>query len=183
MPTPARLALVLTAVTAVAFGRPAAAELKVGDTLDSNTASSAASLLPPEILKHYQDNGYVNPIADWPVDKFNWPTDFLAATKTNAGKFAVTPEGGIVETGSQKQPPFILGFPFPTIQENDPQAGVKAVWNFFYRTWYFGNLEAESQVNWVGARGLERRSDQNVRFMYFDGIPEKERRRRIPRTS
>jgi len=180
MPTSARLTLVLATVTAVAFGRLAAAEPKVGDTLNSNTASSAANLLPPEILKHYQDNGYVNPVSEWPASKFDWPTDFQAATRTNEGKFAVTPEGGIVEAGSQKQPAYILGFPFPTIQESDPQAGVKAVWNFFYRTWYFGSLEAESQVNWVGARGLERRSDQNVRFMYFDGVPEKERRKENP---
>ena len=152
MPTSARLALVLAAVTAVAFGRLAAAEPKVGDTLNSNTASSAENLLPPEILKHYQDDGYVNPIAEWPASKFNWPTDFHAATKANEGKFAVTPEGGIVEAGSQKQPAYILGFPFPTIEESDPQAGAKVLWNFFYRTWYFGNLDAESQVNWVSAR-------------------------------
>ena len=38
--------------------------------------------------------------------------------------------------------------------------GLKIVWNFFYRTWYFGNLHAESQVNWVepdGARAPHRR--------------------------
>ena len=102
MPTPARLALVLATVTAVAFGRLAAAEPNVGDTLNSNTASSAANLLPPEILKHYQDDGYVNPIVEWPASKFNWPTDFHAATKTNEGKFTVTPEGGIVEAGSKE---------------------------------------------------------------------------------
>src|SRR5262245_18715079 len=30
-------------------------------------------------------------------------------------------------------------------------------------------------MNWVGTRALERRSDQNVRFMYYDGLPEDER--------
>ena len=49
------------------------------------------------------------------------------------------------------------------------------VWNQFYRFWYFGNLHAESQVNWIGPGGLERRTDQDVRFLYYDGVPERER--------
>jgi hypothetical protein len=176
----ARLALTLATATAVVLARPASAEPKPGDVIDSKTAQSAEGLLPPEILKHYQSDGYVNPVAEWPADKYTWPADLLAGTKANEGKFSVTPEGGIIDKATQKQPPFILGHPFPTIEQSDPQAAVKAVWNFFYRTWYFGNLEAESQVNWVGARGLERRSDQNVRFMYYDGVPEKERPAKNP---
>ncbi len=156
------------------------AEPKPGDVMNSKTAKSAEGMLPPEILKHYETDGYVNPVDEWPADKFTWPTDFLAGSRANEGKFAITPDGAIVEKSSQKQPPFILGFPFPTVDQSDPQAAVKAVWNYFYRTWYFGNLEAESQVNWVSAKGLERRSDQNVRFMYYDGLPEKERPAKNP---
>src|SRR5439155_399013 len=54
-------------------------------------------------------------------------------------------------------------------------AGVKAVWNFFYRTYYFGNLRAESQVNMMNPHALERRLDVDVKFLYYDGVPEEER--------
>jgi len=169
----------LLLVTAVAVlldaGGFASAELKPGDTLDKSSWQSAESLLPPEILKHYREGEYENPIAEWPTDKYTWPPDVLAGTKANEGKFDVDKEGAIIDKATGKQPPFIIGHPFPTIQESDPQAAVKVLWNFFYRTWYFGNLLAESQVNWVGARALERRSDQNVRFMYYDGVPDDER--------
>ena len=175
MPKPARLVLAIAATMAVVLPRPAPAEPRPGDVIDSKTAQTAQGLLPPEILKHYQDGGYVNPVGEWPTDKYTWPPDLLAGTKSNDGKFAIGPEGGIIDKATRQQPPYIIGHPFPTIDESDPQAAVKALWNFFYRTWYFGNLMAESQVNWVGARKLERRSDQNVRFMYYDGVPEDER--------
>jgi hypothetical protein len=178
MPFRARLLSVTVAAALVATA--AAAELKPGDTLDASTAQQAEGLLPPEILKHYRDGGYVNPIDSWPVDKFNWPPDMKAGSDANQGRFTIGPEGGIVDKATGAQPPFIIGLPFPTVDESDPQAAVKALWNFFYRTWYFGNLMAESQVNWVSARGLERRTDQNVRFMYYDGVPDDERPARNP---
>ena len=171
----ARSFLVAATFAALALGSLAGAEPKPGDTLDKSSWQSAEGLLPEEILKHYREGDYVNPIAEWPVDKYTWPPDLLAGTKSNEGKFAIGPEGGVIDKATGKQPPFIIGHPFPTIEASDTQAAVKALWNFFYRTWYFGNLMAESQVNWVGAHNLERRSDQNVRFMYYDGVPEDER--------
>src|SRR5437588_332318 len=56
----------------------------------------------------------------------------------------------------------------------------KAVWNFFYRTYYFGNLRAESQLNMMNPSSVERRLDVDVRFMYYDGVPEEERLKENP---
>ena len=68
----------------------------------------------------------------------------------------------------------MIGFPFPTIDEKDPAAAVKILWNHYYRTWYFGNIVAESQINWVSPTGLERRADIEASFVYYDGIPQDE---------
>jgi len=171
----AGLLLVIAAVTTLVRVPPARADVKPGETLDKSNWQKAEGLLPEEILKHYREGEYVNPIGEWPADKYNWPPDLLAGTKANEGKFAIGPEGGIIDKSTGKQPPFIIGHPFPTVDASDPQAAVKAVWNFFYRTWYFGSSRNESQVNWIGARALERRSDQDVAFMYYDGVPEDER--------
>jgi hypothetical protein len=153
----------------------AADDLKPGTTLDSSTAAAAKDLLPPEILKHYEKNEYVNQIVDWPESKFNWPEDFQAASKKNEGKYALAKDGSIIEKESGKQPPYILGFPFPTVDASDPDAATKAIWNFFYRTWYFGSLLAESQLNMISTSALERRLDVVVYFKYFDGVPEGEK--------
>src|SRR5215469_15451681 len=84
------VALVLVART------PSTAELKPGDTLGSSNADQAEGLLPPEMLEHYKKGEYQNPIADWPVSKYNWPPDFKAATETNEGKYKVGPGGEIL---------------------------------------------------------------------------------------
>jgi hypothetical protein len=153
----------------------AAGDLKPGDILNETNWQRAEGLLPPEILKHYRTGEYANPIVDWPPEKFNWPPDFSAATEKNAGQLDVNEIGTIIEKGSGKQPQYVLGFPFPIIDRQDPKAGSKVLWNYFYRTWYFGTLHAESQLNWVAAKALERRSDVSANFEYYDGVPEGER--------
>src|SRR5436309_3213761 len=52
--------------------------------------------------------------------------------------------------------------------------------HFYYRTYYFGNLRAESQLNMMSPASLERRLDVDVRFMYYDGVPEQERVKNNP---
>jgi hypothetical protein len=155
---------------------PAATDgLKVGDTLDRNTWQKAEGLLPPEILRHYREGEYINPIASWPADVYTWPTDFKAGTEQNRGKYAIGKEGHVVDKATGEQPIYLIGFPFPEVDPADPDAGSKAVWNFLYRTWYFGNLRAQSQLNFAHPKALERRVDVDVRFMYYDGVPAEER--------
>lgn len=149
--------------------------LKPGDVLNQSNWQKAEGLLPPEILKHYKAGEYANPIVDWPVEQFVWPPDFLEGTKRNEGRFEVGEDGEIIEKATGKQPPYIIGHPFPTIDPKDPKAGTKIIWNFMYRSWYFGNMHAESQVLWTSPKGVERRSDNNVNWQMFDGVPEHER--------
>jgi len=161
-------------------GGAASDGLKPGDVLDERSAPRAERLLPPEVLKHYQHNEYVNSIASWPADVYNWPEDFLAGSKQNAGRYTTGKLGEILDSATGKQPPYLIGLPFPQIDAADPSAAVKAVWNFFYRTYYFGNLRAESQLNMMNPGALERRLDVDVSFMYYDGVPEDERIRNNP---
>src|SRR6266850_6446858 len=161
-------------------GGAASDGLKPGDVLDERSAPRAERLLPPEVLKHYQHNEYVNSIASWPADVYNWPEDFLAGSKQNAGRYTTGKLGEILDSATGKQPPYLIGLPFPQIDAADPSAAVKAVWNFFYRTYYFGNLRAESQLNIMNPGALERRLDVDVSFMYYDGVPEDERIKNNP---
>src|SRR5213078_4593723 len=96
-------------------------------------------------------------------------------SKQNVGRYTIGSKGDILDKATGERPPFIMGFPFPKIDPADPNAAVKAVWNFFYRTYYFGPLRAESQLNMMSPSSLERRLDVVVDFMYYDGVPEDER--------
>jgi len=149
--------------------------LEPGVVLNQQTWKLAEGLLPPEILKHYENGEYANPIVPFPEELYRWPPDFLAASKSNEGKFDIGANGEIIEKATGQQPPYIMGFPFPTVDPADPKAAAKAIWNFFYRTWYFGNVRVQTQLNWIGQRGLERRADTDVNFLFYDGVPSDER--------
>jgi hypothetical protein len=167
---------VLVAATTLAMAPTAngAGDFKTGETIDKSNWEKADGLLPPEILRHYKEGEYVNKFFDWPASKYNVPPDFKAGSEANEGKFTTGPNGTIIDKATGKQPPYIMGSPFPTIDPNDPEVAAKILWNHFYRTWYFGNLLAESQINWVAPGSLERRADVHVSFAYYDGIPKDE---------
>ena len=174
---------ILVAALAVIIAPPAWAQpqaatdgLKPGDVLDKTNWQKAEGLLPPEILKHYQNGEYVNPIVDWPMERVDWAPDFLAGTEKNAGQYDVDEAGTIIEKGSGKQPAYIIGFPFPIIDRADPKAGTKVLWNQYYIRWYMASIHAESQLNWVAPNGLERRGDVIADFEFYDGVPEDVRR-------
>ena len=170
------VALVCLLVGSVRAAEPAPADgLKPGDVLDKSNAQKAEGLLPPEILKHYQTGEYANPIVDWPVEQVNWPPDFFEGSKSNEGRYTIGEQGEIIEKATGQQPTYVIGHPFPTIDSSDPAAGAKIIWNFLYRTRYFGNMHADSQVLWIAPHGVERRSDNDVNWQFFDGIPADER--------
>ena len=124
------------------------------------------------------DGDYANPIVDWPPDKYNWPPDFKAATEKNAGSTRRRRTGDPRTSRPASSRPTFSAIPFPIIERNDPQAAAKIVWNFFYRVWYFGNLHAESQVNWVAPKrhGAAQRSGCAA-SRTTTGSPEEERAR------
>src|SRR5215470_1794108 len=157
---PTMLLVLVVATVALVFTQPLRAEdtpatgdLKPGDLLDASNWKKAEGLLPPEILKHYQNGEYANSIVDWP-EQWEWPPDFRAGSEKNAGQFDVDGAGTIIEKGGGKQPQYILGLPFPVIDRADPKAGTKILWNNYYARWYVASVHAESQLNWVSPRGL-----------------------------
>jgi hypothetical protein len=168
-----RVVLAVALATTVTSSR--AADLNTGDMIDKESWQKATGLLPPEILNHYENGEYANKFVDWPADKNDWAPEFKASTDANAGKFTINPRGTILDKTTGKQPPYIIGLPFATIDDQDPAAGFKILWNYFYRTWYYsGNLYAESQINWMSTTGLERRADVDGSFAYYDGVPRED---------
>jgi Protein of unknown function (DUF1329) len=143
--------------------------LKGGDVLGRDNWQLAKDLLPPEILKHYRDGGYTNKIIDWPNGIYKWDPQFKAATQANEGRYTVSKEGTVIDKSTGKQPPFIYGLPFPTIDPNDPDAGTKILWNFQYEYWSEGNSHNKTMLDWVSTDHLDRQSIQNVHFLYYDG--------------
>jgi hypothetical protein len=168
----AMLCLLLAAVLPAS----AADELQPGEILNESNWQKAEKLLPPEVLEHYKKGEYANPIVAWGPDTYVWPKDFLEQSKANEGKYNIGERGDIIEKATGKQPDFILGFPFPTIDPKAPGAAAMVLWNHYYRTWYFGDFQVATQMNLINAKALERRMDVVVNYAYYDAIPVHERK-------
>ncbi len=167
-------------VGASSFATPVGAQeevapgLKVGDILDQSNADKAKDLLPPEILKHFQKGEYRNKIIAYPLGA-HWEKSFVEATEKNATQLDVDARGTIIEKGTNKQPPYIYGFPFPLIDANDPKAGVKIVWNQFFSYWYSGSSFNRTLVSMLSHKGLDREIIANGWFHFYDGQTPKYR--------
>ena len=151
--------------------RAAEVGLQPGMMLDQSNAALAKGLMPPEILKHYEKGEYKNQIVDWPLGKGTHGPDFDAQTKKNAETLTLDEKGTIVDKATGKQPPYIYGTPFPTIDPKDPRAPVKILWNYFYNYYWNGNSHNVVDLVWVNATGADRKAGQDVYFKYYDGIP------------
>jgi hypothetical protein len=143
-----------------------------GTTVSRDNWQAFEGLLPPEILKHYREGEYQNRIVSWPTGEFRWEIAFQEATLGNRGKYSLDERGTVIDQATGKQPPYVYGFPFPDIDEKDPQAAAKILWNAYYGYWYLGNSRNEVRVVWVNPDGVDREAGQKVFFMYYDGQSE-----------
>jgi hypothetical protein len=175
MATPRSGGVIAATVAAVLVAATAGAQLAPGTILNADTWQQAEGMLPPEFLDRYRNGQWQHEVVEAPAGTHFSDEDFIAAGAKNAGQYALGPDGGVVESGSGKQPPHIYGPPFPVIDKNDPQAGAKIVWNFFYQSYLLGNSHNQVNLDWVGAQGMQRSIGTDVFQHYFDGQPEKYR--------
>jgi hypothetical protein len=135
----------------------------------------AKDLLPPEILRHYCEGDYRNRIVSYPTGNAHWEQSFLDATEQNAGQLDVDDVGSIIFKGSGKQPDYFYGIPFPTVDPNDPKAGVKVVWNQFLAYWVGGSSFNRSLVTMLTPTGIDRNIVAYGWFNFLDGQSPKYR--------
>jgi hypothetical protein len=168
--------LIALLVLVLAPARPTVATLADGQVLGSSNWEEAKGLLPDEILEHYKRDEYRNTIMDLKKPGYidiDMPPDFQEASKANRGRYTLTDKGSIVDAKTGKQPRYIMGFPFPDVTADDPQAATKMVWNYFYNNWYTnGDSHFLTELLMLNRGGIERSVRTDVKILTYDGNPE-----------
>lgn len=103
-------------------GLPQAEGISSGMRLDQTNAHVAREVLPPELLDHLAAGEFavtVQATTDTPLRQ-----EYLDASLQHYGK---------AQLGEAELQNYIAGLPFPLIEPDDPQAGLKAAWNYRYR--------------------------------------------------
>ena len=159
--------------------RKAEVGIPAGTVLGKDNAALAEGLMPAEILEYYKKGEFTNKVVDWPVGQYKWDAEFLAANKQNVENLSVDADGGIVDKKTNKYPEYIYGYPFPTIDPKDPNAGVKIVWNQAYILYaHLTSAHYYTDMAFLTRTETDRVLRVKVWFNYFDGqkkklIPEK----------
>jgi len=164
-----RLIMLALALASAPF---AAAELGPGATIDQATADEAKPLLPPEIYSHYKKGEYTNKVVDFPDSAFKRDDGFDTASQWNREHLTLDADKQPVDKDTHKRPDYITGNPFPDIREDDPDAGVKVLWNTIYTVYNGGNSRNVTVLDWLSPGGLDRTASQDVTFLYYDAQPK-----------
>ncbi len=103
-------------------GKPTTPGIHPGLMIDKTNAQVAREVLPPELLDHVSAGEFsfaVQETTDTPLRK-----EYIDATLANVGKATI---------GGSTLRDYVAGLPFPLIDPQDPQAGLKGAWNYRYR--------------------------------------------------
>ena len=152
---------------------PALAELAPGTVIDKTNAEQADGLIPDPVLNWVKKGDGSMTVGDLPYD----PNEFLPPAakeylESNKGKYDVDAEGLIVDLKTGKLPEFIDGLPFPEIDQKDPHAGEKIMYNKHYYSYAVGPIQVPFQVSWVGRKtGFEREIIMDYWTYLLDGYP------------
>ena len=108
--------------------KPSTPELAPGTTISQDSWEPAKNYLPPEILDKITAGEFsfsIQETTDLPVSEA-----YIEATKKYATQVKIGADGELEG--------YVAGLPFPVLDPNDPQAGLKAAWNVRHRD--FGDV-------------------------------------------
>ncbi|HKA52563.1 MAG TPA: DUF1329 domain-containing protein, partial [Candidatus Binatia bacterium] len=147
---------VLAAASLTLFTAPASAELKPGDKLDKANCQEAKGMLPDYVMEKFCDGKYAAEIIEVKDDAFQYSKKFKAGSESNAGKYYVTDEGYMYEASSKTWPHFWYGFPFPDLDEKDPKAGYKVMYNHQVARFQVDDVYWFLAIKWATPTGFDR---------------------------
>jgi len=165
-----RWGLALLATAGLSFvSSPASAELKPGDKLDKSNCQEAKDLLPEHVMEKFCDGKYIAEIIEVKDDNFQYSKKFKAGSEANEGKYYVTDDGYMYETASKTWPHFWYGFPFPNVDEKDPLAGYKIMYNHQVARFQVDDVYWFLAVKWATPTGFDRSVEFGAYANWFIG--------------
>ena len=147
---------VLTTASLAILNLLAFAELKPGDKLDKSNCHEAKGLLPDHVMEKFCAGQYAAEIIDLKDDAFQYSAKFRAGSEANAGKYYVTDDGYMYEAATKTWPHFWYGFPFPDLDEKDPKAGYKVMYNHQVARYQVDDVYWFLALKWVIPAGFDR---------------------------
>jgi len=149
-------------------GAPQVEGITPGSKINKDNFQAAEKVLPPEILRVVQAGDLeitVQETTDFPLREA-----YVSATLEHLGQAQIGEEGELKN--------YTKGRPFPLLDPADPQAGVKAAWNYRYRD-MGDSLQTQGVLRSVNNSGGEERSVE-TRYARLYGMHRLNPDRNVP---
>jgi hypothetical protein len=162
----------LTVLLVVCRAPVASCDVSPGDVIDKSNWQKLEGLVPDPLLNWVKKGDWIIGIEELNYDPHAYQPDFaLDGIKTNAGKYALGADEGIVDSETGKPPEYIIGIPFPGVDPNDQGAAVKMMHNNHYMQYLSADLRFSFGLIWMGRRGYEREVGAVWMQAAMDGWP------------
>jgi hypothetical protein len=129
-------------------------DLKPGDTIGPHNWERVKGMVGENLLNRIKQ-GYTFKIKQG--RQVGIPKEYSAATSRYSAEVKLAANGELVN--------YVAGLPFPDVSANDPQAGLKSIWNFYWRwigdDYKTGGGTAEGKIvrHAIEKNGSERRAE------------------------
>jgi len=145
------------------------AELKLGAKLDKSNCQEAKGMLPEHVMEKFCDGKYVAEITEVKDEAFQYSKKFKEGSEANAGKYYVNDQGYLYETATKTWPHYWYGFPFPAVDENDPQAAYKIMYDHQVARFQVDDVYWFTSIKWVTPSGFDRNVDVGAYGTWYIG--------------
>ena len=126
----------------------AMAELpSVGTVVSKDNMDKYQEALTPT-QQYFVRNGMQIPVIEY--KKYEWPPKYKEATEKYAAQVKLTADGRDMQN-------YVAGAPFPTVEDSDPLAAYKWMWNHEQKTPYTDNVGCGWNVELVNSNGERER--------------------------
>jgi len=152
--------------------------------LDAANWKIGAALLPEPVLRRVRSGDYWYRVDQIDGDEFreNYPKSFWSDARANEGRFAVDDSTcGLIDLETEAVPVHLSGFPFPTIDAEDPTAGCRIAWNMRAADALGRGQESTLSIDGFDREGATKRLQLWSRDLHFlpDRVDEPENLRYV----
>ena len=139
--------------------------------IDKNNWQKAQGLVPESVLNWIKSGDLHISVGEIGYEPGEYCPGFtLKSMETNKGKYKLNEKFEIVDAKTGGDPGFIVGFPFPDVDVNDPNAGAKVMYNGYYVRNIQGGLKSEeAHMHFVNRNKRERYVGMNFSVIPLDG--------------
>lgn len=142
-------------------------------TIDQSNAQEVEGKIPDMALDLVKSGDLIMILGELDYDTSEyflpWTKDSM---KDNVGKYALNSQNEIINRDTEELANYIIGYPFPAIEESDEKAAVKIAYNGRYTSRQAGGGFAKNfEFQLIGRGGLERVMKADAYSMFMDGHP------------